>query len=122
MGPASRTGSRPKSADAICRGCSSSSSAPGIARTFLYELYDFPDSGSYGLIHADGAPKPAFDAVKALLHLLADPGPPITPQPLAYGITHGGGDVRHVAFQKRDGRYLVAFWHESAELRRAGPA
>jgi hypothetical protein len=85
----------------------------GIGRTFLYELYDFPNSGSYGLLHADGAPKPAFNAVKALLQLLADPGPPHSPQPLGYDIAHGGGDVRHLAFQKRDGSYLVAFWLEA---------
>lgn len=85
----------------------------GIDRTFLYELCDFPNSGTYGLLHADGAPKPAFNAVKALLRLLADPGPAFTPQPLDYDIAHGGGDVRHVAFQKRDGSYLVAFWLEA---------
>ena len=49
----------------------------GVHRTFLYELCDFPNSGNYGLLHADGAPKPAFNAVKSLLNLLADPGPPI---------------------------------------------
>ncbi len=46
------------------------------------------------------------------MRLLADPGPPFTTQPLAYDITHGGGDIRHIAFQKRDGSYLVAFWLE----------
>ena len=85
----------------------------GIGRTFLYELCDFPNSGNYGLLHADGAPKPAFNAVKALLRLLTDPGPAFTPQPLGYTITHGGGDVRHVAFQKRDGSYAVALWLEA---------
>jgi hypothetical protein len=85
----------------------------GITRTFIYELCDFPNSGSYGLLHGDGAPKPAFNAVRSLLRLLADPGPSYTPQPLAYDLSHGGGDVRHLAFQKRDGTYFVAFWLEA---------
>ncbi len=85
----------------------------GITRTFLYELCDFPNSGSYGLLTADGAPKPTFNAVKGLLRLLADPGPPIALRPLAYQIA-GSDSVRHIAFQKRDGTYFLALWLEEA--------
>jgi hypothetical protein len=85
----------------------------GITRTFLYELCDFPNSGSYGLLNADGSPKPAFNAVRGLLRLLADPGPPIALRPLAYQLD-GSGTVRHIAFQKRDGTYFLALWLEEA--------
>ncbi|MCC7125796.1 MAG: fibronectin type III domain-containing protein [Acidobacteria bacterium] len=97
----------------------------GITRTFIYELCDFPSSGNYGLLHADGAPKPAFHAVKGLLTLLADPGPAFEPQPLAYSISSGANPVRHHAFQKRDGTYLIAVWAEEPsfdmKLRRGAP-
>jgi hypothetical protein len=83
----------------------------GVHRTFLYELCDFPNSGNYGLLHADGAPKPAFTAVRSLLTLLADPGPVVDPRPLDYQVD-GDSSVRHFAFQKRDGTYFIALWVE----------
>lgn len=82
----------------------------GIVRTFLYELIDFPRSGSYGLLNQDGSPKPAFTAVKGLLSLLADPGPAFTPQQLHYTVGGETADLRHLSFQKRDGTYFVALW------------
>jgi hypothetical protein len=83
----------------------------GIARTYIYELIDWaPDSGNYGLLNQDGSPKPAFRAVKGLLNLLSDPGPAFTPQPLGYSVQGGTGDLHHMAFQKRDGTYLLALW------------
>lgn len=82
----------------------------GIVRTYLYELIDFPKSGHFGLLNQNGSPKPAFNAVKSLLNLLADPGPPFTPSDLAYTVRNDSGDVRHVAFQKRNGTSFVALW------------
>lgn len=82
----------------------------GIVRTFLYELCDFPKSGNYGLLTQDGSPKPAFAAVKSLLNLLTDPGPAFTAKDLAYSVRSGAQDVRHMAFQKRDGTYFLALW------------
>lgn len=82
----------------------------GITRTYLYELADFPRSGAYGLLNVDGSPKPAFTAVKGLLNTLADPGPAFAVTPLAYSVQGGTSDVRHLAFQKRDGTYFVAIW------------
>ena len=94
----------------------------GIARTFLYELYDFPDSGSYGLIHADGAPKPAFNAVKALLHLLADPGP--ADHAAAAGLRHHPRRRRRPPRRVPEARWSLSggVLARGAELRRAGPA
>jgi len=82
----------------------------GIARTYLYELADFAKSGNYGLLYADGTPKPSFVAVKGLLNLLADPGPAFAVTPLGYAVNGGGPELRHMAFQKRDGTYFVALW------------
>jgi hypothetical protein len=82
----------------------------GIVRTFLYELIDFPKSGSYGLLNEDGSPKPAFTAVEGLLDLLDDPGPRFTLRDLPYTIRNDKGELRHLAFQKRDGTSFVALW------------
>lgn len=83
----------------------------GVARTYIYELIDWAhDSGNYGLLNYDGSPKPAFRAVKGLLNLLSDPGPAFTPQPLAYAVHGDTSNLRHMVFQKRDGRYFLALW------------
>jgi hypothetical protein len=90
----------------------------GIARTYIHELCDFGApgdwwwSGSFGLLNPDGSRKPAFKAVSGLLSLLTDPGPNFTPQPLAYSLQGADADVRHMAFQKRDGSYYLAVWLE----------
>ena len=89
----------------------------GVRRTYIYELCDIPESvmpgqSGYGLLRSDGSPKPAYHAVQGLLALLRDPGPSFMVKPLPYSVTGGTGDVRHVAFQKRDGTYYLALWIE----------
>ncbi len=91
----------------------------GIARTYLYELVDFPESGrdswsGYGLLTSSGMRKPAFFALQGLLSLLADPGPAIAVRPLAYSVQNTNADVRHMVFQKRDGSYYLAAWIEQS--------
>jgi hypothetical protein len=73
-------------------------------------LIDFPKSGSYGLLNEDGSPKPAFTAVEGLLDLLDDPGPRFTLRDLPYTVRNDKGELRHLAFQKRDGTSFVALW------------
>jgi hypothetical protein len=91
----------------------------GITRTYLYELIDSPQVGvtadsGYGLLRRDGARKPAFMAVKNLLRMLSDPGPAVSVTPLDYTLTGGSADIREMAFQKRNGTYLLALWIESS--------
>jgi hypothetical protein len=91
----------------------------GIRRTYIYELCDIPGSvmpgeSGYGLLRSDGSPKPAYHAVQGLLSLLRDPGPSFTVRPLPYSVAGGSSDVRHVAFQKRDGTYYLALWIEQS--------
>jgi hypothetical protein len=91
----------------------------GIVRTFSYELLDlFPDPGMtdmerhFGLARNDGSPKPAFTALRNLIRILKDPGPPFAADALGYalgGETHG---VRRTVLQKRDKTFLVIFWLE----------
>jgi hypothetical protein len=89
----------------------------GVRRSYIYELCDFPVVGingtsGYGLLTQDGSRKPAFNAVKALLSLLSDPGPAISVRTFPYMLQGATSDVRHMSFQKRDGSYYVAIWIE----------
>jgi hypothetical protein len=49
-----------------------------------------------------------------LLHLLADPGPSYTGQPLNFTLTGDLSDVHHLLFQKRDGSFYLAMWLEES--------
>lgn len=62
-------------------------SISGIARTYIYELHDdghdkVPWENGFGIIRYDGSPKPAFNAMRSEIAILADPGPPFSPAPL----------------------------------------
>ena len=64
----------------------------GIQRTYLYELIDLPPGrpsgdSAFGLLRSDYSPKPSYSALKSLLNLLADPGPPLAGGELAFKLT-----------------------------------
>jgi hypothetical protein len=86
----------------------------GVKRTFLYELLDEVSSPGYGLLRSDGSEKPAFSAVRALLKLLADPGPTFAPGKLDYTISGGDSTVTHTLLQKRDGSFWLVLWSEQS--------
>ena len=91
----------------------------GVSRTYIYELIDDKESGvtgrsGYGLVGADGSPKPAFRAVSNLLRIFSDRGTDVTPQSFTYNLDGGGDNVRQMAFQKRDGTMLLAVWLEAS--------
>lgn len=86
----------------------------GIRRVYFYELIDEgagPDREEhFGLLRADGTPKPAYTALRRIITLLQDPGPAFSPGQLAYVVSGGGPTLRQMLFQKRDGRYFLALW------------
>lgn len=86
----------------------------GLRRVYFYELIDqgtAPDrEDHFGLLRADGSPKPAYTALRRIITLLKDPGPGFTPGTLSYVVSGGGSTVRHMLFQKRDGRFYLALW------------
>lgn len=93
----------------------------GVARTYVYELADErPDramssmENHFGLIRADGVPKPAFTAIAGLIRLLRDPGPGFTPGRLRFTVTGDTTDLQHLLLQKRDGRFYLLIWNEVA--------
>ncbi|MGP6190487.1 MAG: hypothetical protein ACLPSH_10510 [Vulcanimicrobiaceae bacterium] len=98
----------------------------GEPRTYLYQLADMPSDrrfGTYGLLHADGSPKPQFLALTSLLHLLADPGGPFGAVPQRFTAVAQTPDLQQIVLQKRDGTYDVLLWREveSADPRTSAP-
>ena len=89
--------------------------AQGVLRTYLYELLDLRDKpqdaeSNFGILRADGTPKPAFVAVKNLIAILADSGPAFTPGVLRFSLSGPQRPLRHLLLQKRDGRYELLLW------------
>ncbi len=91
--------------------------AAGIPYTSVYELIDEHDDrtnaeANYGLLYYDGAPKPAYTALKNLLTLLADRGPTFTPTSLGCSLAGAAASVKQILFQKRDGRFYLVLWND----------
>jgi hypothetical protein len=91
----------------------------GIARTYIYELHDDghdtqPWENGFGLLRYDGSPKPAFNAVRAMIALLSDPGRPFLPVPLRCEIDTNVSTIKGELFEKRDVTYYLALWNETA--------
>lgn len=88
----------------------------GVQRAFVYELINQrPDGGqenNFGLLRADGAPKPAFTAVKNLVALLQGSDANLQPQTLNYRFTGNLTDLHHTLLQKRDDTFELLLWQE----------
>jgi hypothetical protein len=91
----------------------------GFVRTYVYEFIDeFPDPGkvdresNWGLLRYDGSEKPAYAALKNLIDLLEDPGPPFEPQGLDFSLSGDTSNVHRLLLQKRDGQFYLILWLE----------
>jgi hypothetical protein len=92
----------------------------GMVKAYKYEFLDEkPDPGftdmekHFGLVRFDGTPKPAFIALKNVIHLLADPGPTKEPGSLAYELGGDTNNLHQTLLQKRDGTFWLALFHEA---------
>jgi hypothetical protein len=93
----------------------------GYSRSFLYELIDIDDP-QWGLFRADGSPKPAADALGAMLSLLSEgrwdeasgnwQTPDFTPRPLDYQLSEVPDSVHSLLAQKSNGTHYVILWNE----------
>lgn len=91
--------------------------AQNIARTYIDELMDGPDDDvqpfmAQGLLHLDGAEKPAFGALQRLIELLEDEGEAFDLEPLDMAPMEVPATLRSVLLQKRDGSYALVLWQE----------
>jgi len=88
----------------------------GVVRTYLYEFIDSFARGdsdaesNFGLIRANGTQKASYFAIKSMIGLFSDPGPPFIPVPIEYSMRPASTQVQTMLFQKRDGKYLLAVW------------
>lgn len=92
----------------------------------IYALFDdYPDKGDFnhfGLIeHSSNqsmTPRPAYHAVRRLVAALSDPGPPFTPDVLEFAVLGETEGVKHILFQRRDGRFKLMIWHDAESYNR----
>jgi len=93
--------------------------AVGIERTYWYELLDQrPDpeqrepESSFGLFREDGTPKPAAQAIRALLRVTRDHtgGEGAAGNDLEVSVRAGGVPVERLLLAKRDGSHVLALW------------
>ena len=83
----------------------------GVPRTYMYELLDDPYGWtSWGLLHYDLSPKPAFTAISNLLSLLKDDDTEFTPESLAYSITGNTKGIETLLVEKNGGDFYLALW------------
>lgn len=89
----------------------------GVVRSYLYEFIDQRDDtdkthreANFGLLRNDGSRKPAFVALRNLIEVLDDPGPPFSPSSLRFELTGVSDAVRYSVLQNRDGRHYIALW------------
>ena len=93
----------------------------GMTKAYKYELLDekldpgFADmERHFGLVRSNGTLKPAFNALKNLLRLLADPGPAAPTGSLAFQLSGTTNNLHHTLHQKRDGTFWLALFQEAA--------
>jgi hypothetical protein len=92
----------------------------GMAKAYKYELLDLkPDlqcvdmESHFGLVRTNGTPKPSFYALKNLLHLLSDPGPPVASESLSFELSGATNNIHHTLLKKRDGTFWLAVFQEA---------
>ena len=84
----------------------------GDAKTYFYALFN-DESGAFGLMNADGSPKPAGAALHNLTSLLQDAGGSFSPGSLNYTIDNTASGDNSLLMEKSDGSYWLALWNES---------
>jgi hypothetical protein len=88
----------------------------GVKRSYVYELVDTHYRGlsdqesNFGLIRYNGERKPAYYALKNLVAIFSDSGPPIRLAPLSISIESDIQNLFWMMFERSDRQYLVAVW------------
>jgi hypothetical protein len=87
----------------------------GVRRTYYTRLNDAHDPQGYGLVTAQGEPKPSFLALEALAALLDAPGGEDLPAGgLPVTIRDGQPELHTLLLRKGDGRFVLLLWLEVA--------
>jgi serralysin len=84
----------------------------GDVKTYFYALLD-DQSGSFGLMNADGSPRPAGEALHNLTTLVHDSGGAFGAGTLNYTLDNTISGDNSLLIEKSDGSYWLAIWNES---------
>jgi hypothetical protein len=93
----------------------------GIARTFLYELFDekpnpelTDNQKHFGLLRSDGSRKPAFIALRNMIAILNrdSQAGDVRPATLSYVAAGMTPEIHHTLLVKRPGVYDLILWRE----------
>ncbi len=90
----------------------------GIIRTYAYELIDEQanstnNQNNFGLLNANGSPKPAFAALENLISLLKDSSTTaasFTPGALNYSLSGNIQNINHTLLEKSNGDFYLVLW------------
>ncbi|MBJ7329120.1 MAG: hypothetical protein JHC95_04425 [Solirubrobacteraceae bacterium] len=89
----------------------------GLARTYLYELFDaFKDplnisaEAHFGLFTLDYQPKPAASAIRSMLRIVRDARRSPTAAKLPVKLSGGDDSLRSLVLAKSRGNYVLALW------------
>jgi hypothetical protein len=85
----------------------------GILRTFIYEYAEEGD-GWGEFIDISSNKTLAYTYVSNMISILKDPGSQFVAGQLAYTLSGSTANVDHTLLQKRNGRYELALWIETA--------
>jgi hypothetical protein len=92
----------------------------GIERAFTHELIDpkppSPQEWNFGLLRADGSPKPAFIGLKNLITLLKEDEEKtsslFSPSSLDINFKGDKTNIHYTLLQKQNGKFYLIFWQE----------
>lgn len=94
----------------------------GVPRFYLYSAIDNPYAStnkerSFGVYNADGSPKLAANAISMLMTIFNDStAPEKNSTPLSYSVSGGGSKLKHLKFERRDGKHIIVVWNELPSL------
>ncbi len=98
----------------------------GIVKTYAYELLDENNleggDSTFGLLCADGTPKPQFTTISNIIAILKDPGGAFAPGSLSYSIDGAPASLHHTLLAKRNGVFYLALWLEQNWWDKFSPA
>lgn len=84
----------------------------GNPMTYFYALFD--DAARFGMMNADGTPRPAATALHKMMAFLSAAGAPKPYVPLSYGIDQLSALNDHVVvLDAPDGSHFLAIWNET---------
>jgi hypothetical protein len=81
----------------------------GVSMVYFYQLIN--NAEDFGLLHDDGTPRLQYIALKNFISIFKDKAKPFQTSSLSYSLKGDVENIRHMLFQKSDGRFLLVIWN-----------